>query len=113
MLIYQVIVLVIFIVAIVLCLLNGVKMFFTSSCAQIYMLDQADMCTNVLNSVKGFISTFTVDPLIPIEETCNAKNLLMCNLIGEKMQASVIYTTIFSFLSAIFQYQLVIESAIL
>jgi len=113
MLIYQVIVLVIFIVAIVLCLLNGVKMFFTSSCAQIYMLDQEDMCTNVLNSVKGFVSTFEVDPLIPIEETCNAKSLLMCNLIGEKMATSVLYTTVFSFVSAIFQYQLVIESAIL
>merc|ERR1719453_2247623 len=75
MIIYQVIVLVIFIVAIVICMLNGVKLFFTSSCLQIYMLDQEGMCTNVLNSVKAFITTFTVDPLISLEDTCNAKQL--------------------------------------
>jgi len=113
LIVYQVIVLVIFIVAIVLCMLNGVKVFLTSSCVQIYMLDQDDMCQNVINSVKGFISTFTVDAAIPLEETCNKKSLLMCELIASKMQTSMIYTTIFSFASAIFQYQLVIESAVL
>jgi len=77
------------------------------------MLDQADMCLNVLNSVKGFIETFTVDPMIPIEETCEAKQLLMCNLIGSKMMTSMLYTTIFSFVSAILQFLLVIESATL
>jgi len=113
MIIYQIIVLVIFIVGIVLCMLNGIKLFFSSSCLTIYMLDQSDMCLAVLNSVKDFIPTFVVDPLIAIEDTCNAKNLLMCELIGEKMQTSMLYTTIFSFTSAIFQFQLVIESAVL
>lgn len=111
--IYQVIVLVIFIVAIVLCMLNGIKLFFTSSCLEIYMLDQSDMCLSVLNSVKGFISSFVVDPLIPLEDTCNRKSLLMCELIGAKMQRSMVYTTIFSFVSAILQFQLVIESCVL
>jgi len=111
--VFQIIVLVIFIVGIVLCMLNGIKLFFTSSCGEIYMLDQADMCLSVLNSVKGFITTFIVDPMIPLEETCNAKSLLMCELIGQKMQTSMLYTTIFSFTSAIFQFQLVIESAVL
>jgi len=113
MIIYQVIVLVLFIVAIVISLLNGVKLFFTDSCVQIYMLNQSDMCTNVLTSIKSFITTFEVDPLIAIEDTCNAKQLLMCQLIGQKMQTSALYTTVFSFVAAIFQYQLVIESAIL
>jgi len=111
--IYQVIVLVMFIVGILLCMLNGVNLFLNSSCLEIYMLSESDMCLSVLNSVKGFIETFIVDPLIPLEQTCDAKSLLMCELIGAKMQTSMIYTSIFSFASAIFQYQLVIESAIL
>lgn len=51
--------------------------------------------------------------MIPLEETCDRKSLLMCELIGEKMQTSMIYTSVFSFASAIFQYQLLSESAIL
>jgi len=111
--IYQVIVLAMFIVGILLCMLNGINLFLDSSCLEIYMLSQSDMCLSVLNSVKGFISTFTVDPLIPLEQTCDKKSLLMCQLIGEKMNTSMVYTSIFSFASAILQYQLVIESAIL
>lgn len=113
LIIYEIIVLIIFIVAIVLCMLNGIKLFMTSSCTQIYMLDQADMCTNVLTSVKSFIETFVVDPQIAIEDTCSEKSLLMCNLISTQMQTSMMYTTIFSFASAIFQFQLVIESCVL
>jgi hypothetical protein len=109
----QIIVLVIFVVAIVLSMLAGVKAFISMACEEIYMLNEADMCYNVLSSVKGFITTFTVDPMIPLEETCDAKKLLMCNLIGEKMKNSVILTVVFSFLSALFQYQLIVESAVL
>jgi hypothetical protein len=111
--IFQIIVLLIFIIAIVLCLLNGIKIFLNSACAQIYMLSQDGMCSNVLYSVKSFISTFTVDILVPLDVTCDQKSLLLCNLIYEKMVQSMIFTTIFSFASAIFQYQLIIESAIL
>merc|ERR1719375_2491617 len=75
MIIYQIIVLVIFIVGIVLCMLNGIKLFFSASCLEIYMLDQSDMCLSVLQSVKVFITTFVVDPLIPLEDTCNQQNL--------------------------------------
>jgi len=109
----QVIVLVLFIVAIVLCMLAGVKEFLNMACEEIYMLNEADMCYNVLTSVKGFITTFTVDPMIPLDATCDAKKLLLCNLIGEKMKNSVILTVVFSFLSALFQYQLIVESAVL
>ena len=58
--IYQVIVLVMFIVGILLCMLNGINLFFNSSCLEIYMLFESDMCLRVLNSVKGFIETFIV-----------------------------------------------------
>jgi hypothetical protein len=109
----QVIVLVLFVVAIVLCMLAGVKEFMNMACEEIYMLNEADMCYNVLTSVKGFITTFTVDPMIPLDATCDAKKLLLCNLIGEKMKNSMMLTTVFSFLSALFQYQLIVESAVL
>jgi len=109
----QIIVLVLFVVAIVLCMLAGVKEFLNMACQEIYMLNEADMCYNVLSSVKGFITTFTVDPMIPLDATCDAKKLLLCNLIGEKMKNSMILTTVFSFLSALFQYQLIVESAVL
>jgi hypothetical protein len=111
--IMQIIVLVLFVVAIILCLLAGVKAFINMACEEIYMLNEADMCYNVLSSVKGFITTFQVDPMIPLEETCDAKKLLLCNLIGEKMVNSTMLTVIFSFLSALFQYQLIVESAVL
>merc|ERR1719401_2612630 len=84
--ILQIIVLILFIVAIVLSLLAGVKAFINMACEEIYMLNEADMCYNVLTSVKGFITTFTVDPTIPLDATCDEKKLLLCNLISEKMQ---------------------------
>jgi hypothetical protein len=109
----QIIVLVLFVVAIVLCVLAGVKAFINMACEEIYMLNEADMCYNVLTSVKGFITTFIVDPTIPLDVTCDEKKLLLCELISKKMATSTMLTVIFSFLSAMFQYQLIVESAVL
>jgi hypothetical protein len=111
--ILQIIVLIMFIVGIVLSLLAGVKAFLSMACEEIYMLNEADMCYNVLTSVKGFIATFIVDPMIPLDATCDEKKLLLCELIGKKMQNSAMLTVIFSFLSALFQYQLIVESCVL
>merc|ERR1739845_57354 len=97
----QIIVLIMFIVGIVLSLLAGVKAFLSMACEEIYMLNEADMCYNVLTSVKGFIATFIVDPMIPLDATCDEKKLLLCELIGKKMQNSAMMTVIFSFLSAL------------
>jgi hypothetical protein len=111
--IFQIIVLLVFLVAIVLSLLAGVKAFIGDACEQIYMLNQAPSCFNVLKSLKDFVSTFAVDPAIPLEATCNEKKLLICETLGPDMKRSVILTTCFSFLAAIFQFQLVVDSAIL
>jgi hypothetical protein len=109
----QIIVLVLFVVSIVLCVLAGVKAFINMACEEIYMLNEADMCLNVLKSVKGFITTFEVDPMIKLDETCDEKKLLLCELISKKMATSTMLTVVFSFLSALFQYQLIVESAVL
>jgi hypothetical protein len=113
LIIYQIVVLVVFIAAVMLCLVAGVKMFFLASCEQIYMLNQADMCTNALQSVQSFVQTFMVETDIPIEETCASQQLLLCDLIGSRILQSTMYTTVFSFLAAIIQFQLVVESAVL
>merc|ERR1719263_864642 len=111
--VFQIIVLLIFIIALVICMLAGIKMFFTSSCAELYLLSEADVCTNDLQSIKSFVPAFVVDELIPLEDTCSTKNLTLCAMIGAEMQQSMILTTIFSIVSAILSFQLVIESSVL
>mmetsp|Transcript_32146 Transcript_32146/g.84904 ORF Transcript_32146/g.84904 Transcript_32146/m.84904 type:complete len:1034 (+) Transcript_32146:79-3180(+) len=110
----QVVVLVVFLVAVALCVLAGVKAFVLTGCSQVYMLNDATICTSTMNMLRNFLGTFFVsDAVEALENVCPTNNLMTCQLINAKMKSSVIMTTVFSLLGALFSLQMLIESAVL
>lgn len=110
----QIIVLVLFLVSIVLCILAGVKAFIVAGCGSIYILGDHAVCSDALGTLKVFLGTFFVgSPDEVLSETCSTHTLMTCKMIVEKMKASTMLTTVFSFLAAVMSFQLLIESGCL
>jgi len=110
----QVFVLVLFIVSLALCLLAGVKAFILAGCDQIYVLGDDQICTESLDNIRKFVSSFlTTEVGVPVADVCNDDRLLTCNLIREKMGTSTIFTTVFSAVAAILSIQMILDSATL
>lgn len=110
---FQIIVLILFVVSIVLCLLAGIKAFIVAGCAEVYLLGDPKICTGTLATVKGFLLTFLQTTGIPLANTCDEKTLLTCQLIGEKLKTSSMFTVLGSLIAAVFSFQMIVESAIL
>mmetsp|Transcript_55318 Transcript_55318/g.118956 ORF Transcript_55318/g.118956 Transcript_55318/m.118956 type:complete len:1010 (+) Transcript_55318:71-3100(+) len=110
----QVLVLVVFIISIVLSIVAGIKVFITAGCSQVYVLADPQVCTSAMGTLREFLGTFFVkDAVEELSGVCPSNNLLTCALISKNMKQSVILTTVFSFLAAIFSLQMLIESAVL
>merc|ERR1712071_437439 len=112
-LLMQVLILIIFIISVVLCIFAGVKAFILSGCAQIYMLGDSTICLETLQTLREWLSSFSVVPGEGLNSACSDNNLLTCQLISERMAQSTVLTTVFSFLAVILNMQLLIESACL
>jgi len=110
---FQIIVLVMFVVAIVLCLLAGIKAFITAGCAEVYLLGDGSICTGTLQTVQGFLLSFLTQGAIPVHRACEEKTLLACQLIGAKLKTSAIFTVLGSVIAAVLSFLMVTESAIL
>jgi len=54
----EIIVLVIFVIAIVLCIVSGVRAFISMGCSLIYILGDPVVCTGMLNQVRLFLLSF-------------------------------------------------------
>jgi len=113
LLLAQVGVLLLFLVAIVLCILAGVKAFLASGCASIYIVNDPGVCTNTVKLLQGWLATFKVGDSIDIENTCEENNLLMCRELGAKMQTSAMLTSIGGLVGAVFSFQMLVDSAVL
>ena len=109
----KVIALLLFIFAIILCILSGVKAFLANGCEQIYILNDPTVCGGSLEVVRQFLSTFWKDLAESLVETCSTQNLLACQTIGKRLKTSTTYVIIGSVLAAIFTFQLIVESAVL
>mmetsp|Transcript_95368 Transcript_95368/g.179313 ORF Transcript_95368/g.179313 Transcript_95368/m.179313 type:complete len:3377 (+) Transcript_95368:49-10179(+) len=107
----EVIVLVLFIVAIILTLLSGIKAFINAGCSQIYLLGDASICTGVLGQVQTWLVNFWSGG--SIANVCNSEYLMTCQLIVGKMKQSVMFTTVGSMMAAVLSFQMIIQSAIL
>jgi len=112
--VFQVLVLIIFILSIVLCIIGGVKTFMLSGCAQIYVLGDAKVCAGILKSLNSWLEGFHVQQLgESFEPLCVNTSLVTCKVISSKMKQSVILTTVFSLVGTVLSLQMLIESAIL
>lgn len=108
----QVICLVLFIVAIILCLVTGLQAFMNAGCAGIYIINDGQVCGSAMESLQVFLSTFLQNgPALAV--TCDAETLLACKVIGNEIKDSATGIVVGGLMAAVFTFQLIIESAIL
>jgi hypothetical protein len=114
LLLMEILALLLFIVAIVLCILSGVKAFMSASCAQVYILGDPQICGGSLDTVNQFLKSFWQDrDITAFPETCSDKNLMVCQIITERLKKSTMGIIIGSVLAAVFSFQMIIESAVM
>lgn len=107
----QVVVLVLFLLAIVITLIAAIQFFLASGCSQIYLLGDMSICGGVLQALRDFLETFI--PGVSSDDFpqhCVDTQLLTCDLIGSKMTSAATYTVVGSFLAAAMTFQMIIES---
>lgn len=107
----EVIVLLMFIIAIVLVLLAGIKVFLGIGCQQVYLLNDLHVCSGMMMQIKGWLGSFW--SLMPdeIQVACSKQALVTCHMIGDKLMMSAILTGGGSLLAATVTGQLIFESA--
>jgi hypothetical protein len=114
LLLMEVLVLVLFIVAIALCILSGVKAFMSSGCASIYILGDVQICGGSLEVVAKFLKNFWASRLATsFITTCTENQLMTCEIIGSRLKNSTIGIAIGSILASVLTFQMIIESAIM
>lgn len=112
--IFQVIVLLLFIVAIVFVIIGAVQIFMGTACSAIVILGDTKVCTETLNMLSTFLSTFQVGAgEVPLSMSCEHYNLKTCDLIQNKMLTSTILTIVGAFLAAILSFQMIFATALL
>merc|ERR1719174_834352 len=99
LLLAQVGVLLLFLVAILLCILAGVK--------------APGVCTNTIKLLQSWLATFKVGDSIDIDNACEENTLLMCRELGAKMQTSARLTSVGGLVGAVFSFQMLVDSAVL
>lgn len=108
----QIIVLLIFTASVALCIIAGVKALLMAGCQEIYVLSDNLICTETLNNLRSWLGSFVLGDM-PLEQVCQDKRLLTCNIIQSKMVASTILTTACSLVATLLSLQMIIDSAVL
>lgn len=108
----EIIVFVLFIVAIVLCLLGGIKAFISLGCTTIYVVNDETICQGVLSLIGSFLSTF-FSGIGDLATACGDQNLLTCGLIASKTASATMYMILGSLIAAVLSFQMIIETAIM
>jgi len=115
-LIIQIVALVLFLFSIIFTIIAGVDIFLATGCAQIYVIVDEPICQTSMGFMQSWLTTFSVGPvsgLNPMTSACTNHNLLLCKAIATDLIDSAMYTVVGSFLSCIFTFQLIFDTAIL
>mmetsp|Transcript_78522 Transcript_78522/g.230316 ORF Transcript_78522/g.230316 Transcript_78522/m.230316 type:complete len:900 (+) Transcript_78522:93-2792(+) len=107
----EVVVLIIFAIAVVICIVGGLQAFMSAGCSQIYVLADRTICTVALKTMQTFLKTFWSSEM-DIDQTCLGETLLTCRLIAEQMVSAVKLSMIGSLVASILSLQLLIDSAV-
>jgi len=110
-LISELVILIMFIVSVVFCVLAGIKAFVNFGCAEIYVLGDDPVCTNILIGIKDWMSTFWDDMPSNIHDACEVRTLVACQAISHELMSSAMQTVGGSFAAAAFSFQLLFLSA--
>lgn len=107
----QVIVLLIFVLAVVICLLAGIQAFMAAGCAEVYMLADVKVCAGLLGVLQSFTSSFLSEHT-DLHQACHDYQLLACESISSRLGTTAILTMLGSLLAAVVTFFMIIEIAI-
>lgn len=106
----EVIVLVVFVLAVVICVLGGIQAFMSAGCSQVYILADRTICTVALKTMRTFLKTFW--PGANINDTCVKETLLTCKLIAEQVVSAVKLSMVGGLTASVLSFQLLVDSAV-
>lgn len=110
----EVLTLVAFVVAIVLCILAGIKLLLAIMCTDITFLMQEEVCLGILHDLKSFLKSFNLAWYDgELMDACNSEKLLTCYTIATEMAPSALLCCIGSVLGALLSFQLIVEAGVL
>jgi hypothetical protein len=110
-LVSECVILTMFIVSILFCVVAGIKAFIAFGCAQIYVLGDDKICTNIMIGLQEWMSSFWKDMPTEITGACEADTLVACKAITHKLMLSAKQTVAGSMAAAFFSLQLIFLSA--
>lgn len=107
-LIMQILCLVSFLVAALVCIVQAVQAFLSNGCSKIYILGDISVCNTALGTVAKMLPGFgTSTP------ECGENHLATCEVILSTFKNSFMTTATCAVLAAVLSYQLIVESAML
>mmetsp|Transcript_85439 Transcript_85439/g.226922 ORF Transcript_85439/g.226922 Transcript_85439/m.226922 type:complete len:896 (-) Transcript_85439:26-2713(-) len=113
LLLMEAVVLVLFVVAVVICIVGGIQAFMSAGCSQVYVLADRTICTVALKTMQTFLKTFWADRAsADINETCVGESLLTCRLIAEQMVSAVKLSMFGGLVASVLSLQLLVDSAV-
>lgn len=107
----EIIVLFMFVVAVMLTVVSGVRAFMGVGCSSIFLLSDPVICTGILQVVKGWLAHFWEDAATSIYSVCESNALLTCQLIHDKLIVCIVCTTIGSIGAAMLSFQMIVGTA--
>jgi uncharacterized protein YoxC len=110
-LVSEVVILIMFCVGILFCIIAGIKAFIAFGCAQIYVLGDNHVCTNIMVGLSSWMETFWKDMPSSIEDACESDTLVACEVMAKTLMSSAKQTVIGSFVAAFFSLQMIFLSA--
>jgi uncharacterized protein YoxC len=110
-LVSEVVILIMFCVGILFCIIAGIKAFVAFGCAQIYVLGDNHVCTNIMVGLQSWMETFWKDMPSNIEDACESDTLVACEAMSKTLMSSAKQTVIGSFVAAFFSLQMIFLSA--
>jgi hypothetical protein len=114
LIIMQLVVGLLFIVALLFLVLGALKAFVSAGCQQMYILSDELICGQTLQLLRSFLSTFKADWLVAdLPSTCINEELLVCKRIGQELKTSALLTCVFGFLAAVLSFLQLVESSAL
>lgn len=109
----EIVVLLIFVCAMLVCIIGGLEAFMSAGCSQVYVLEDRTVCTVALKTMRSFLSSFWSSKLhSDIEKSCQAENLLTCRLIAEQTSGTLKLSAIGGILASVLSFQLLADSAV-
>eukprot|EP00927_Polykrikos_kofoidii_P023398 TRINITY_DN21589_c0_g1_i1.p1 TRINITY_DN21589_c0_g1~~TRINITY_DN21589_c0_g1_i1.p1 ORF type:complete len:981 (-),score=197.33 TRINITY_DN21589_c0_g1_i1:76-3018(-) len=110
----QLFVVLLFILSLVFCIIGGVEAFIGKGCSAINVLNDDDICGNVLVMLNDWVSSFDAGhPELALDDVCGETALTTCKVIEETLTTAAILTVSLSVVGAFFHFQLLIQCAIL